>query len=118
MTAHIYGTSAADFHPGDRVELHPVLDEWMAGLRFGTVMDTTDTGHVLVHLDGRDFQPRSRRDRFNPRVLRIVGDPPIPEEELIDEFYTCGHCDFASDSEGSAANHYYTAHPDIDDEEL
>ena len=33
-----YGESVIDFGSGDRVELHPSLDLWIAGARYGNVL--------------------------------------------------------------------------------
>lgn len=48
------------FKPGDRVELHPALDDWMRGDRFGEVVDVTwsrkfhkTTVHVRLDRSGR-----------------------------------------------------------------
>jgi hypothetical protein len=38
------------FAIGKRVQLHPALDRWMMGDRYGDIVKTTRT-HVHVHLD-------------------------------------------------------------------
>lgn len=45
-----YGSVPGDFKPGDRVELHPATDLWMAGARYGTVV-STGRKNVVVDLD-------------------------------------------------------------------
>lgn len=40
----------ADFHVGQRVELHPACDLWMRGARFGTVVKV-GRKHVHVRMD-------------------------------------------------------------------
>lgn len=42
-----------DFMPGQTVELHPRLDDWMRGDRFGTVLETRrDRVVVGLHRSG------------------------------------------------------------------
>jgi len=53
------------FHGGDRVELHPGTDAWMQGDRYGTVVDTLETGYVTVRMD-----KSSRILRCPPELLR------------------------------------------------
>jgi len=36
-----------DFHPGQRVEMHPAADLWLTGARFGTVVKV---GTKVVHV--------------------------------------------------------------------
>lgn len=40
-----------DFPSGSRVELHPSMDRWMMGDRFGTVERVADTGRIYVTMD-------------------------------------------------------------------
>lgn len=78
---HTWDAEAGDFHRGDRVELHPVTDEWMSGDRYGTVLangkgqrQRSSGGsrrgrRVTVQLD------RSGRiRRYAPSLLRKIGD--------------------------------------------
>lgn len=47
-----YGERVSDFSVGDRVELHPVCDQWMAGDKYGEVVSISeDRGEVRVELD-------------------------------------------------------------------
>lgn len=55
---------------GDRVELHPGLDLWMQGARYGVV---TRVGREIVTVR-LDRVPR-RRFRFAPDRLRHVASP-------------------------------------------
>ena len=54
--AGLYGYDGNGFAIGDRVELHPGLDWWARGARYGTVVGTrsTDGDRVIVELDYRD----------------------------------------------------------------
>jgi len=36
---------------GDRVEIHPALDLWMRGARYGDVVDVRRDGRLVVKLD-------------------------------------------------------------------
>ena len=45
---------AMDYMLGARIEIHPRLDAWMAGDRFGVVVKVTRTRlHVLMDRSGR-----------------------------------------------------------------
>lgn len=61
----VYGYDGNGYSVGDRVELHPGLDLWMAGARFGRVTHITDT---LTHVRSDNPQVkhivRSEHDRF------------------------------------------------------
>jgi hypothetical protein len=51
----------SDFVKGDRVQLHPATDAWMAGDRYGTVAyGSKHATHVLVHCDRSDRIRRMR----------------------------------------------------------
>lgn len=45
------GYDGADYHVGDRVELHPALDRWMMGDRYGDVDHLLKDGRVQVKTD-------------------------------------------------------------------
>ncbi len=58
------------FDAGDRVEVHPGLDLWAAGAKFGTVTAGRDTlGRVVVKMDNRALR---KRVRLMPDRLRHV----------------------------------------------
>jgi hypothetical protein len=66
MTA-LYGYDGNGYSVGDRVELHPGLDWWARGCRYGTVVGTRSTpqDRVIVVLDYRDGMRFSApQDRF------------------------------------------------------
>lgn len=60
-----YGESVSDFRVSQRVELHPGLDLWMMGARYGTVMSLGRL-NVIVELDR---MPGSRK-KIRPSRLR------------------------------------------------
>lgn len=65
-------TLAQVFKPADRVELHPGVDAWMQGDRYGSitrVLTVTDTPYPLYHvkLDKSDRTLKLAADR-----LRLV----------------------------------------------
>ena len=101
MSAHTYGSCPTDFTVGQRVALHPGLTLWARGVRYATV---TSVGRKWVHV----LTDHGQTTYFHPARLRGL-DP-------ADEFYSCAHCSFGSESEGAIARHYDTAHPDIEDE--
>lgn len=43
-------TDSRDFTEGQRVELHPSLDAWMSGDRFGTVVRTPGSARTMVRV--------------------------------------------------------------------
>ena len=47
---HSYGASVLDFGVGDRVELHPAADAWLAGERYGTVCGSQRGTMTLVQV--------------------------------------------------------------------
>lgn len=53
-----YHVSPKEFRPGDRVELHPGLDLWMMGAKYGTV---TSIGRTLVGVKLDKLPDRIRR---------------------------------------------------------
>lgn len=57
-----YNNTVSDFRAGQRVELHPALDSWMRGDRYGKVVKVGKT-LVWVRLDKSDslrfFSPLS-----------------------------------------------------------
>lgn len=61
-----YGHTLADFEVDMRVELHPAMDLWMAGVRYGMVKGV-GRKYVTVKLD-RLRRPR----RIAPELLRPV----------------------------------------------
>lgn len=46
-----YGSNG--FVPGDRVELSPATDYWMAGAKFATVVRVLKNGTAIIRLDHR-----------------------------------------------------------------
>lgn len=67
MTDYNATYTPADFHIGDRIELHPGLDTWMMGDRYGTV-EKIARPFVYVRMD------RSRKVRkVHPSNLGHVG---------------------------------------------
>ena len=65
MTTHYDYERPADFAVGDRVQLHPALDLWMRGVRFGNV---TKIGRKYVHVKPDNY----RRVRISPENLGKV----------------------------------------------
>lgn len=68
MPPTVYGYDGKGFTIGDRVELHPGLDWWMRGARYGTVVGirSTPQDRVIVTLDAagdRKFSGPSERFR-------------------------------------------------------
>lgn len=62
-----YGESVVDFGSGDRVELHPALDLWMQGARYGNVLPARAYHKVtMVRVDVDRVGVRY----FNPCDLR------------------------------------------------
>lgn len=61
----VYGYDGNGYGVGDRVELHPGMDLWMRGARFGTVTSITDT-LTVVKSDHPQVKKRIRaaHDRF------------------------------------------------------
>lgn len=57
MTEHVYGESVKDFAEKERVELHPAMDAWMQGDRFGKVVKLgRKYVHVLMDHSGRKLE--------------------------------------------------------------
>lgn len=51
---------------GDRVELHPGMDLWMQGARYGTVTGTHKSGKFRVKLDRVNHTVKVGADRLRP----------------------------------------------------
>lgn len=67
MTEHVYGESVKDFAEKERVELHPAMDAWMQGDRFGKVVKLgRKYVHVLMDHSGRKLEvvPQNLRHIF------------------------------------------------------
>ena len=66
---NFHHTSVREFREGQRVALHPAVDLWMRGCRFGTVVRVRGR-YVDVDVDGYG------RSRFRPWAIAI-----LPEDE-------------------------------------
>jgi hypothetical protein len=60
-----YHTTPSEFRVGQRVQLHPGLDQWMRGDRYGTV---TKIGRDKVHIQTN----HNYKMRLTPSRLEIV----------------------------------------------
>lgn len=66
-TDTFWHTDARDFTAGMRVELHPALDAWMSGDKFGTVTRTPPSARSMISVKC-DRSGRTRR--VHPESLR------------------------------------------------
>ena len=57
----------SDFKIGDRIQLHPAMDLWMAGARYG---DVVNLGSKLVHVQ---LDKLKRQTRVYPKdIMEII----------------------------------------------